>query len=71
MIAFFEDASLSQHNDAVRRTDGREAVRDQDRGGIGQDKLQGLLNLRFGERIHTGGCFVQYENCRALNEYPH
>ena len=68
MIAFFDDGSFPQDDDAVGAADGAQTMGDEDRGRVRENQLHGFLNLHLGEGIDAGGGFIQDEDRRALNE---
>src|ERR1700730_3798124 len=51
MRAFFHDPAVDQHDDPVRTADGREPMRDYERGAIFYQPFERLLYLAFGVGI--------------------
>ena len=58
-FAPFED------NDLIGFADGGEAVGDDNRGAVAHQLGKGILDQRFGFRIHRRGCFVEYQDTRV------
>ena len=51
-----------EHDDAVGRLDGGEAVGDDERGAALQELLERALDAGFGVRVHVGRRFVEEQD---------
>ena len=58
----FADLSLMHDDDLVRALDGREAVRDDERGASFDHAAEGVANPKFGFRIDAGGGLIEDQN---------
>ena len=59
--AFLDNVALVHHQDAVAGEDGREPMRDHQRGALGHQPLERGLHEFFGLRIERGGGLVKQE----------
>src|SRR6188768_3069313 len=69
VAAFFNDAAMIEHDDAIGVTDGAEAMGDDNRGALVQHDIESLLNLCFRQGINAGGSFIENDDGRVLNQH--
>ena len=60
------DPAVRQHEDLVGVLDGRDAVRDEDRGAPARDRAQAVQDLRFRVRVHRRENVVEDQDARPL-----
>ena len=69
MAAHFDDLAMVEHDQAVHRGDGREAMGDGDHGLAGHQPGEALLDRRFHFRVERRGRLVEDEDRRILEEH--
>ena len=65
MRAAFDDLAVVHDQNHVRTADGRQAVRDDERGAARHDLFDGVLNKPLGHGVDGAGRFVEHENARV------
>ena len=68
MRALLHQAALVEHQHLVGVFDGRQAMRDHQRGAIGHQPLQRVLHQAFGLVVERGGGFVEDQDRRILED---
>ena len=66
MRAALDDRALVEHDDFIGVDDGREAMRDDQRGAAARDAVERVLDLALGEGIERRGRFVENEDGRIF-----
>ena len=66
MGAALGDLALVEHDDLVGGDDGREPVRDHERGAVLRDPLQRVLDFMLGVAVERRGRLVQHQDRRPL-----
>ena len=68
VVAAFNDHAVIQHDDLVGIDDGREAMRDHQRGAAARHLFERILNVLFGETVECRGGLVQHQNRRGFQQ---
>src|SRR5439155_1316885 len=63
-----DDLSMLEDDDQVRVADGRETVRDDERGASGEQQAKGLLDLPFRADVDRRGRLVEDEDPRVREQ---
>ena len=66
MGAALGDLALIEHDDLVGGDDGREPVRDDERGAVARHPLQRVLDFVLGVAVERRGRLVQHQDRRRL-----
>ena len=62
MGTLLNDLAITNDDDPIRITDGRQAVGDDKTGTSLHQAQQGFLDPRLGARVHAGGGFIEDED---------
>ena len=62
------DTAVIEHNDAIRRSDRRQAMGDDERRAPPDQPLESLLHLAFRLAVERGGRFIQQQDARISDE---
>ena len=65
MVALLDHFAIRNHEDAVRRAHGAQAVRDDEAGAAIERLLDGVLDGHFGFGVDGAGRLVQHKNRRV------
>ena len=68
MAALFDDAAIFHDNDPVGAPDGREPVRNDERGAPLGSRRNGLLDETFTFTVEGRGCLIQQQDRRAADK---
>ena len=68
MTAFLDNAATIQDDDTVGMANSREAVGNDNGGAVLQHEVKTFLNLRLGERINAGRCFIENNDGWVLQQ---
>ena len=68
MVAHLAYLAFVKHDDLVGALNGREAVRDDERGAIGHQAFYGLLNQLLGLGVNARGGFIEYQDARVKGQ---
>ena len=69
MIALLDNLATIEHDDAVRVSNGGEAMRDQYGCAVLQDQVKPFLDLRLGQWINTGSRLIQDDDRWVLQQH--
>lgn len=70
MGSAFKDGAVLHHNDAVRVTDSRKAMRDDERGSSLHEPCKRILHLHLRARIDGRGCLIENQHRRSEKHHP-
>src|SRR6185369_1072306 len=68
VLSFFDDLAAVDHDDAVGHAHRAEAVRDEDRGAAGLERLESLEELVLTLGVDRGGGLVQDQELALAHE---
>src|SRR5207253_4991694 len=68
VVAPLDELAAREDEDRVGGEDGREAMRDHDRGAPGEKRPERGLDQLLGERVEVRGCLVEDQDRRALED---
>src|SRR6266571_8191228 len=69
MIALLDDLSTIEHDNAIRVSNGGEAMCDEYGCAVLQDQVKPFLDLRLGKWINTCGRFIQDDDGWVLQQH--
>jgi hypothetical protein len=62
------DTALIQHDDFIGADDGRQPMRDHQRGAVARHPVQRFLDLVLGMAVERGSGFIEHQDRRALED---
>ena len=68
MGAALDDLALVEHDDLVGADDGREPVRDHQRGAAARDALERVLDFLLGVAVERRGRLVEHQDRRRFQD---
>lgn len=68
MRATLDDAALPHHEDFIHIHDGRQPVRNDQRGAVGGNRMQGRLDFLLSTGIERARGLIKYQHARVLED---